>query len=88
MYKVGKQLMIDNGEDLNETRFGFHWPPFHSISHLHLHVLCPIGGLSFYNRLIYKPNSMWFVSVSKFKCVITLFANIGILILTCILVLA
>ncbi|XP_026469997.1 histidine triad nucleotide-binding protein 3-like [Ctenocephalides felis] len=62
MYKIAKQIVIDKGENLNEARFGFHWPPFHSISHLHLHILAPVDGLRFFHRLIYKPNSMWFVS--------------------------
>ncbi|KOX74684.1 Histidine triad nucleotide-binding protein 3 [Melipona quadrifasciata] len=51
------------GLDLTITRTGFHWPPFNTISHLHLHVISPICNLNLFKKFIFKPNSYWFVSV-------------------------
>ncbi|XP_035702826.1 histidine triad nucleotide-binding protein 3 isoform X2 [Folsomia candida] len=41
---------------------GFHWPPFHMVNHLHLHVLAPADQMGFFARNMFRPNSMWFVS--------------------------
>ncbi|OXA61437.1 Histidine triad nucleotide-binding protein 3 [Folsomia candida] len=30
---------------------GFHWPPFHMVNHLHLHVLAPADQMGFFARL-------------------------------------
>ena len=43
---------------------GFHWPPFHLISHLHLHVISSTSQMGWISRGIFKENSYWFVTVS------------------------
>lgn len=53
------------GLDLKDTRTVFHWPPFNSISHLHLHYINPASEMGLISRTIFKPNTMWCVSVSK-----------------------
>lgn len=47
------------------TITGFHWPPFNTVHHLHLHVIYPKEEMSYISRLIFRPNSYWFVSVSS-----------------------
>jgi hypothetical protein len=48
----------------NCDRLGFHYPPFNSVQHLHLHAISPASSMSFVSRLIFRPGSWWFVSVS------------------------
>ncbi|RXG52761.1 Histidine triad nucleotide-binding protein 3 [Armadillidium vulgare] len=61
MVKVGERIMTENKGDLSGLRMGFHWPPFHSISHLHLHVIAPEEEMGLIARAIFKVNSYWFV---------------------------
>lgn len=53
--------------DLNpaSTRTGFHWPPFNTVDHLHLHVISPIENMNFMRKMMFHPNSYYFVSVSR-----------------------
>ncbi|XP_071481612.1 adenosine 5'-monophosphoramidase HINT3-like [Diadema antillarum] len=60
--QVGKAVIEARGGILEESRVGFHWPPFYSVEHLHLHVIYPEKQMAFLARLIFKPNTYWFVS--------------------------
>ncbi|KDR20307.1 histidine triad nucleotide-binding protein 3-like isoform X1 [Zootermopsis nevadensis] len=62
LIEIAKQVLTEEGADLSDVRFGFHWPPFNSIQHLHLHAISPASSLGFVSRLIFRPNSWWFVS--------------------------
>lgn len=58
-----KEILSEKGGSVDDIRFGFHLPPFNSVSHLHLHVISPASEMSYLSRLIFKPNSWWFASV-------------------------
>ncbi|CAL4137350.1 unnamed protein product, partial [Meganyctiphanes norvegica] len=62
MVSIGKQCLQQRGGDADTARLGFHWPPFNSINHLHLHVIAPQKEMGFIARGIFKENSFWFVS--------------------------
>lgn len=53
------------GFDTQKLRLGFHWPPFNSIGHLHLHLLYPVEQMSLISRLVFQPNWFWFSEVEK-----------------------
>lgn len=66
MLDVGKRILQEKGCNLENSRFGFHCPPFNSVKHLHLHVISPVSELSFLNRGIFAPNTWWFLTVNCF----------------------
>ena len=63
MIDVGRNVLRTQGGDLDDCRMGFHWPPFTSVKHLHLHIISPVSEMGFFNKhLIYRPNSLAFVT--------------------------
>ncbi|XP_008554710.1 adenosine 5'-monophosphoramidase HINT3 [Microplitis demolitor] len=60
-------VAAQQGLDLGATRTGFHWPPFNTVNHLHLHVIYPVEKMGFIKRQMFKPNSLWFVSTDYVK---------------------
>eukprot|EP01134_Creolimax_fragrantissima_P008572 CFRG8572T1 len=65
MKKAGEQCYQDAGET-GTPHLGFHWPPFNSIDHLHLHVIGPRETMSFGARFLeFNPIFPWFKSVDK-----------------------
>ncbi|XP_017265339.1 histidine triad nucleotide-binding protein 3 [Kryptolebias marmoratus] len=66
MVEVGKEILQKNNvTDLTDVRFGFHWPPFCSVTHLHLHVLAPASQMGFVSRLFYRLDSYWFITADQ-----------------------
>ena len=62
LFEVGTKVLQDNQADLNDALCGYHWPPFNSIQHLHLHVISSRSQMGFFARQMHKPNSFWFVT--------------------------
>jgi Scavenger mRNA decapping enzyme C-term binding len=63
--ELGRQMLLERGADINDARFGYHWPPFNSVGHLHLHAISPASSLTFMANTIFKEDSWWFVPVNK-----------------------
>ncbi|XP_043231887.1 histidine triad nucleotide-binding protein 3-like isoform X1 [Amphibalanus amphitrite] len=61
LVNVANQLLEKNGADLNDVRLGFHWPPFHLVSHLHLHAIEPASQMSLLSRMVFR-HGLWFAS--------------------------
>lgn len=55
-------IIEKQGLDPAATRTGFHWPPFNTVHHLHLHVISPIRNMNMARKMMFKPNTPWFVS--------------------------
>jgi len=62
MLDIGHELILNIGGSVSDCRFGFHWPPFNSIKHLHLHVIYPVKNMSSLAKVIYKPSSFYFAT--------------------------
>lgn len=59
-----EQILIKNSDvDLNDASFGFHWPPFNSIKHLHMHGIAPASNMSFLSKCMFKPLNVWYRTV-------------------------
>ncbi|RZF38264.1 hypothetical protein LSTR_LSTR008987 [Laodelphax striatellus] len=63
MVDVAKKILVEKNCDLSDARFGFHWPPFHTVSHLHMHAISPASEMGMIGRMIFRPDSLWFVSI-------------------------
>jgi hypothetical protein len=63
--ELGRQMLLERGADINDARFGYHWPPFNSVGHLHMHAISPASSLTLMANAIFKEDSWWFVPVIK-----------------------
>uniref|UniRef100_A0A0A9W2L1 Adenosine 5'-monophosphoramidase HINT3 n=1 Tax=Lygus hesperus TaxID=30085 RepID=A0A0A9W2L1_LYGHE len=62
MISTAHKMLTDNTGSTDNARLGFHWPPFHTVSHLHLHAIAPASDMGFMSKMMFKENSLWFVS--------------------------
>lgn len=60
-----RNLLSTKNVNLDDVSYGFHWPPFTSIDHLHMHAIAPASKMRFVARQVFKPINMWYCSVSK-----------------------
>lgn len=59
-----KEYLMELGIQSDNATFGFHWPPFISVKHLHMHCIAPLSKMNFISRLIFKPLNIWYCTVS------------------------
>lgn len=59
-----RNLFSTKNVNLDDVSYGFHWPPFTSISHLHMHGIAPASKMGFIARQVFKPINMWYCTVS------------------------
>ncbi|XP_038057569.1 histidine triad nucleotide-binding protein 3-like [Patiria miniata] len=62
LHAVGKGVLEQKGGSLDDARVGFHWPPFNTVEHLHLHMVYPASGMKFFSSMVYRNNSPWFAT--------------------------
>ncbi|KPI99612.1 PREDICTED: histidine triad nucleotide-binding protein 3-like [Papilio xuthus] len=62
MLCIAKEQLAKNNLSVDDARFGYHWPPFRSVRHLHLHTIAPESKMGLISRMIFKKDSYWFVS--------------------------
>lgn len=62
---IGKQVLREQNANLTKVRFGFHWPPFCTVHHLHLHAISPDDGIKTFYWLtgMFSHGTPWFKSV-------------------------
>ncbi|XP_017841625.1 histidine triad nucleotide-binding protein 3 [Drosophila busckii] len=57
-----KNFFKSKGICTKDALFGFHYPPFISVKHLHMHGIAPRSEMGFISRMVFKPASLWFKS--------------------------
>lgn len=63
MREVAAVVLRQQGcADESSCRFGYHWPPFNAINHLHLHAIGETSTMGFVAKGIFWSGSPWFVS--------------------------
>ncbi|KAG0208152.1 hypothetical protein BGX28_000767 [Mortierella sp. GBA30] len=60
------ELLKERGHDPEESKLGFHVPPFNTVDHLHLHVL---GGAfrSKFRQMKYETGRWWYMDLSQLQ---------------------
>lgn len=58
-----KIVLEEGGCNMNDSLLGFHWPPFNSVKHLHMHGVAPASNIEGFKAFMFKPNSAWFKTV-------------------------
>lgn len=62
-----RQLLSSKGVNMDDVSYGFHWPPFNSIDHLHMHAIAPASKMRFTAKIVFKPINLWFCTVRMTK---------------------
>ncbi|RDD47862.1 Histidine triad nucleotide-binding protein 3 [Trichoplax sp. H2] len=68
MEKIGKETIAKHEGKVSDCRIGFHWPPFNSVNHLHLHVIFPFNQINFFHKMIFPATrTPWFAPIDWIK---------------------
>jgi len=63
MVEIGKQVLSEQGGNVEEARIGFHWPPIIFVKHLHLHVISPESSMGWFSSsILFRVDSFAFAS--------------------------
>ncbi|CAL1283148.1 unnamed protein product [Larinioides sclopetarius] len=62
MENIAYEVLKQQGALAMPSRVGYHWPPFISVPHLHLHVIAPEKELSIRPRILFQPGTRWFLT--------------------------
>lgn len=73
-----RQLLSSKGVNMDDVSYGFHWPPFTSIDHLHMHAIAPVSEMRFIAKIVFKPINLWYCTVCMTKKQLTFLSLIGI----------
>ena len=67
MYAYGENYLqkVVNNETVDDVLYGFHYPPYISIDHLHLHVIYPASSMNFTNSNLFRKETWYFVSPER-----------------------
>ncbi|GBP13561.1 Histidine triad nucleotide-binding protein 3 [Eumeta japonica] len=57
MLTIAKDMLSKNNFSISNARFGYHWPPFRSVKHLHLHAIAPESEMGYIAKMIFMKNS-------------------------------
>lgn len=55
-----RELIRKKGVVLSDVSYGFHWPPFLTVRHLHMHAIAPASRMSFLSKYLFKPINIWY----------------------------
>lgn len=53
MIAFGSEYLVQQGGSLKDCKVGFHWPPFTTVNHLHLHLIYPASSMTWMFRMMY-----------------------------------
>ncbi|XP_053737044.1 adenosine 5'-monophosphoramidase HINT3-like isoform X1 [Synchiropus splendidus] len=68
MADMGRAALHSQGiVDMDNTRLGFHVPPYTSVDHLHLHVLAPASEISLNYAYKFIPRSDFFITEDSLR---------------------
>ena len=63
MGEIAREILAQQGASPEDSRLGFHWPPFLRVQHLHLHILNPPSSMGWFARhLLFRENSFAFMT--------------------------
>ncbi|TDG44100.1 hypothetical protein AWZ03_009475 [Drosophila navojoa] len=55
-----KNFFVSKGISTADALYGFHFPPFISVKHLHMHGIAPRSQMPFVSRMMFRPSTAWF----------------------------